>query len=227
VDQDSTFSSCHPTHLIHTSHSPQYPNHQDIAWSSLWRFLSWFVHKTYMVTMVPVFRALLLALSRNSWVWVHSQIRKVVTLSWTSELSQPGSRMHIPREELRPLSWMECKILDWTSKLLEWKTLQCWKQTYERQKILTRQFLLIKWMQVCSYSSWVDMWAQNGWQWLILIFPVQLYLPLTWDLSRSKGHSLSQLARRLRGWVRAHNLAGNFHRQQDYTRIQKKQEPFK
>jgi hypothetical protein len=33
MDQDSTFPLCHPTHLIHTSHSLQYPDHQDITWS--------------------------------------------------------------------------------------------------------------------------------------------------------------------------------------------------
>jgi hypothetical protein len=36
-----------------------------------------------------------------------------------------------------------------------------------------------------------------------------LYLPLTWYLFRSKVHNLSQLAKRLGGWVRAHNLAGH------------------
>jgi hypothetical protein len=34
---------------------------------------------------------------------------------------------------------------------------------------------------------------------------MQWYLPLTWDLSRSKVHNLSPLAKRLR----ARNLAGN------------------
>jgi hypothetical protein len=39
--------------------------------------------------------------------------------------------------------------------------------------------------------------AQNGWQWLLLISLTQLYLPLTWDLSRSEVHSLSRLAETL------------------------------
>jgi hypothetical protein len=30
------------------------------------------------------------------------------------------------------------------------------------------------------------MWTHNGWQWLLLISLKQLYLPLTWDLARSK-----------------------------------------
>jgi hypothetical protein len=38
---------------------------------------------------------------------------------------------------------------------------------------------------------------------------MQLYNPLTWDLSRSKVHNLYQLAKRLRGWVRVCNLASN------------------
>jgi hypothetical protein len=42
---------------------------------------------------------------------------------------------------------------------------------------------------------------------------MQLYLPLTWDLFRSKVQDLPQLAKRLRGWVRALNLVGNFHGQ--------------
>jgi hypothetical protein len=32
---------------------------------------------------------------------------------------------------------------------------------------------------------------------------MQLYLPLTWDLSRSKVHTLPPLAKRLGGWVTA------------------------
>jgi hypothetical protein len=121
-------------------------------------------------------------------------------------------------------SWTECKILDCWNEL---KTLWCQKQTHGRQKILTRQFLLIKRVQARAHSSWPDTQAQNGWQWLLLISLMQLYLPLTWDLSRSKVHNPSQLAKRLMGWVRACNLEGNFHGQWDYTRIQKKQEPFK
>jgi hypothetical protein len=51
-----------------------------------------------------------------------------------------------------------------------------------------------------------------------------LHLPLTWDLFRSKVHDLSRLAKRLRGWVRAHDLAGNFHMQWGSARIQKKKQ---
>jgi hypothetical protein len=36
-----------------------------------------------------------------------------------------------------------------------------------------------------------------------------LYLPLTWYLFRSKVHNLSQLAKRLGGWVSACNLVGS------------------
>jgi hypothetical protein len=54
-----------------------------------------------------------------------------------------------------------------------------------------------------------------------------LYLPLTWDLSRSNVHNLSRLAKRLKEWVMAHNLGNNFHGQWNCIRIQKKQEPFK
>jgi hypothetical protein len=39
---------------------------------------------------------------------------------------------------------------------------------------------------------------------------MQLYLPLTWDLSRSKVHNLFPLAKSLGGWVRARNFVGNF-----------------
>jgi hypothetical protein len=55
---DPAFPACPPTHLSHTSHRLQYPDHQDITWSPLWHFLSWFVHKTYVVAAVPVFRDL-------------------------------------------------------------------------------------------------------------------------------------------------------------------------
>jgi hypothetical protein len=60
--------------------------------------------------------------------------------------------------------------------------------------------------------------AQNGQQWLLLISLMQSCLPLTWDLSRSKVHSLPPLAKRLGGWVRACSLAGI---------RKKKQGPFK
>jgi hypothetical protein len=36
-----------------------------------------------------------------------------------------------------------------------------------------------------------------------------LYLLLTWDLFRSEVLTLSQLAKRLGGWVRAYRLVGN------------------
>jgi hypothetical protein len=49
-------------------------------------------------------------------------------------------------------------------------------------------------------------------KWLTVAPP---YIPdavvpaLTWDLSRSKIHSLSQLAKKLGGWVRVCSLVGN------------------
>jgi hypothetical protein len=98
VDQDSVFPLCYPTHLMNTSHSLQYPDHHDITWSPQWHFLSWFVYKTYVVASVPAFRTLLPASSRNSGVWVHLQIQKVVTINRISGLPQPGSRMHLPWE---------------------------------------------------------------------------------------------------------------------------------
>jgi hypothetical protein len=88
--------------------------------------------------------------------------------------------------------------------LLELITLQCWKQTHKRQKILTRQFSLDEeGASMCSLLL-SHTQAQNGWQWLLLIS-----LTLTWALSRPKIHSLSQLAKRLGGWVRACSLVGN------------------
>jgi hypothetical protein len=41
------------------------------------------------------------------------------------------------------------------------------------------------------------MCAQNGQQWLLLTSLAQLYLLLTFDLSKSQVHNLSQLAKRL------------------------------
>jgi hypothetical protein len=74
---------------------------------------------------------------------------------------------------------------------------------------LTRQFLLMKRVQACAHSSQANMQGQNGWQWLLLISLMQLYLPLTWDLSRSRFSQSSRLAKRLGGWVRVYSLAGN------------------
>jgi hypothetical protein len=53
---------------------------------------------------------------------------------------------------------------------------------------------------------------QAGTKWLTVVPP---YIPdavvtaLTWEMSRSKVHSLSRLAKRLGGWVRTCSLAGN------------------
>jgi hypothetical protein len=78
------------------------------------------------------------------------------------------------------------------------------------------------------YSIQLSGHKRTKWlKWLFLISLMQLYLPLTWDLSRSKVHNLSWLAKRLRGWVRACNLSGNFCGQWDCTRSQKtEQEPY-
>jgi hypothetical protein len=81
--------------------------------------------------------------------------------------------------------------------------------TQKTEKNLTKQFLLIKRVQAHIQSSWEDTWAQSGQQWLLLISLAQLYLLLTWDLSRSKVHNLFQFAKKLKGWVRACNLAGS------------------
>jgi hypothetical protein len=86
-------------------------------------------------------------------------------------------------------------------KLLELLIPQYQKQTHRRQKI--------KRVQTCAHSSWANMQAQNGWQWLLLISLRQSYLPLTWDLSRSKNHNPSRLAERLGGCIRACCLGGN------------------
>jgi hypothetical protein len=96
---------CHMSPYMSHSHitQPHHPNHQDITWSPTWCFLPWFVHKTHIVAEVPVFRALLPALSRNSGIRIHSQIWKIVTIGWTSGLLQPGSRTHLPGEGPGPL----------------------------------------------------------------------------------------------------------------------------
>jgi hypothetical protein len=202
-----TSPACHLTCLIHTSHSLQYPNHQDITSSSLWYFLSWFVHKSYVVSTVPVFRAILPALSRNSGVQVHSQIWKVVILNQTLGLPQSDSRMHLHREGPGPPSWMECEILDEPPDFWNWQHSGAKNRHIRDRKSWQGNFLLIKRVQACALSSWANTEAQNGWQWLLLISLRQLYLPLTWDLSiQVKGSQSSQLAKRLGGWVRAYSL---------------------
>jgi hypothetical protein len=99
--------------------------------------------------------------------------------------------------------------------------------TQETEKILKRQFLLIKRVQACTHSRWADTQAQNGWQWFSLYPWCSCIYPSPGRV-QVKGSQPFSMAKRLRGWVRAHNLAGNFHGQWDCTRIQKKkQEPFK
>jgi hypothetical protein len=171
-----------------------------------WCFLSWFVHKTYMVTAVPVFRALLPMLSRNSAVWVHSQIWKVVVLGWPSGLPQSGSSMHLPKKRLRPplprwnvKSWTIPQIIGINNppvlrtdtqetENLD-KAIFSWSRGCKRVLTPAKQHAITKWLTVAPpYIS------------------MQSYLPLIWDLSRSKVHNLSRLAKRLGGWVKACSL---------------------
>jgi hypothetical protein len=120
--------------------------------------------------------------------------------------------------KIKPLRWKSQSCICFFSIMLELITLRCWKQTHKRQKILARQFSLDQeGASMCSLLL-SDTQAQNGWQLLLLISLTQLYLPLTWDLSRSKVHSLPQLAKRLGEWVRAYSLAGNGVLQESWRR---------
>jgi hypothetical protein len=92
--------------------------------------------------------------------------------------------------------------------VLELKTLRCWKQKHKRENLDKAISLDQEGASVCSLLL-SNTRAQNGRQWLLLIPLAELYLPLTWDLSRSKVHNLPRLAKRLRGWVRTCSLAGN------------------
>jgi hypothetical protein len=195
VDQDSTFPPCHPTRLIHTSHSLQYPDRQDITWSPPWCFLSWFVHKTYVVPVVLDFRALLSVLSRNSGIRVHLQIQKVVTLAQPRDHLSQAAGCISPGKGRDPLP-------EWNVKSQRSPQIVGIKTHKRQRKSWQGNFLLIKRVQACAHSSWANIQAQNGWWWLLLISMTQSYLLLTWDLSRSEVHSCSWLAKRLAGWVR-------------------------
>jgi hypothetical protein len=105
----------------------------------------------------------------------------------------------------------------------ELQTLWCWKQTHERQKILTRQFLFIKWVQACTYSSWADTRAQNASPHIpdsVVPAPhlgfVQVRGSQSFWLAKGLGDGLGHVI-----WWAV------FRRQWDCIRIQKKQEPFK
>jgi hypothetical protein len=91
-----------------------------------------------MWSLDPCLQSSFTMLSRNSGVWVHSQIWKVVTFGWTSGPHQPGSRTHLPGEGPGPPSQMEYKIPDWAHKLMELKTLWCWKQTHKSRENLDK-----------------------------------------------------------------------------------------
>jgi hypothetical protein len=158
----------------------------------------------YMVAAVPVFRALLPALSRNSGIWVHLQIWKVVSVGRTSGCCNqaaghvsPGKGQGLPGIE-DPLKNPD-KWISFDEK---------GASTYSLQ--LSRH-VSTKWLTVAS-----------------------TYIPDTavpaphLGFVQSKLHNLSQLTKRLVGWAKSNSLAGNFHRQWSCTRIwKKKQEPFK
>jgi hypothetical protein len=109
--------------------------------------------------------------------------------------------------------------------LLELNTLWCWKQTQGDIENLDKAISFDQ-KGASIYSLLLS--RHTSTKWGLLISLMQLYLPLTWDLSRSKVDNLSQLGKSLGGWVRACNSVGNFHGQWDCTRIQKKkQAPFK
>jgi hypothetical protein len=75
-----------------------------------------------------------------------------------------------------------------STSLLEVITLRCQKQTHKRLKILT----IFSWSRGCKHV--LTLAKQHAstkcWQWLLLISLTHSYLPLTWDLSRSKVHNL-------------------------------------
>jgi hypothetical protein len=156
-------------------------------------------------------------LSWNSVVSVHLQVWKVGAVplaepriaATRQQDAPPQGRFRAPFPGWNVKSKTSPKIVEINKPPVP-KT-----ETQETEKILTRQFLLIKRVQACTHCSWADTWAQNGQQQLLLISIKQLYLPLTWDLSRLKVHNLPQLAKSLGGWFSA------FHRQWSCTRIQK------
>jgi hypothetical protein len=187
---------CHPTCPIYTSHSLQYPDHQDISWSLPWHFLSWLLHKTCMVAVVPVFRALLPALSRKSAVQVHLQIWEAVTLSWTSAagcISLGKGQDPLPGRNVKSQTIPQIVGVDGPLVL---------KIDTQETENLDKAISLDQYgASMCSLL--LSKHARTKW--------VAVALPyiLTWDLSRSKVHSLSQLAKRLGGWVMAYSLAGS------------------
>jgi hypothetical protein len=84
----------------------------------------------------------------------------------------------------------------------------CQKQTHKRQNLDKAISLDQEGKRMCSLQ--LSKHTGTKWlTWLLLISLTWLYLPLTWDLSRSKLHNLSRLAKRLGGWVRACSLLGN------------------
>jgi hypothetical protein len=157
-----------------------------------------------MVAAVPVFRALLLMLSRNSAVWVHLQIPKVVVLSPTSGRCNQAAGHVSPGKEQDPLPIRNVKSQT-SPQIVGINDSPVPKTDTQETENLDKAISLDQeGASMCSLPI-SNMQAQDGWQWLLFISLTLSYLPLTWDLSRSKVHSLSWLAKRLR----ACSLVGN------------------
>jgi hypothetical protein len=92
-----------------------------------------------------------------------------------------------------------CHMAQSPLPLLELITPQCWKQTHKRENLDKEISLKQKGISKCSLT----LSKHTSTKWLRVAPPyipdTELYLPLTWDLSRSKVHNLSRLANRPEG----------------------------
>jgi hypothetical protein len=145
-----------------------------------------------------------------------------ITPIWGNHPLPPGSFL----EGFR--SYFTITLFSSTLMVLELKTLQCRKQTHEGQRKSWQGNFF--WSKGCKHVLAPAEWtckhkrADSSFS----LYPQSGCTAPYLGFVQVKVHSLSWLPKRLGGWVRAHNLAGNFWGQWSCTRIQrKKQEPFK
>jgi hypothetical protein len=154
VDEDSTFTPCLPTYLIHTSCSLKYPNYKDITWSPSWHFLSWTVHKiTWSLWSLSseLFHLSCQRILGSVFFQIFGKLFPTAEpqdgCNQAAGCTSLGKGWGHPLSSQNVKSWVNSQIVVIKDPPVP-KT-----NTWEKEKILTKQFLFIKRVQAHIHSE--------------------------------------------------------------------------
>jgi hypothetical protein len=151
MDQDSTFTMCHLTRLIHTSHNPNILTTKTLLVTPM-TFLVLVCAQNLRGSWGSCLQSSFTHIVRNSGVWVHSQIWKIVAIGQTlasatrQQDASPRGRSGAPFPRQNVESWTIPQIAGINDPPVV-KT-----DTWKTENILTKQFLLITSVQACAHS---------------------------------------------------------------------------